>query len=212
GQGGLGHVNEQPLEYWVKKFWTRGYVPLEVLRPFIGGDQTLYPWLLQNLVMFISYELLLRSEALRRFARPLRDFSLKYPLSANVYDREAAMALRADAFRLRDSGKQIEAEELFIQGMNRYPGILDNYGEPTFHKELIRMLLSHRQWDRAKEMIPTSVAPGGTSWHEILFGRAYAQAGDDTEAAWWWSRVRARESDSSEAKAFFAGRLRSAED
>jgi SAM-dependent methyltransferase len=78
GQGGVGHVNEQPLPYWVKKFWQHGYVPVEAIRPFIAPDRTVYLWLRQNLVMFVNYDLLIRSEPLLRHARPLMDFRLAY--------------------------------------------------------------------------------------------------------------------------------------
>lgn len=79
GQGGLHHINEQPLRYWVDKFWSHHFVPLEILRPYIAGDRKIYPWLRQNLVMFVAYEVLIRSPNLQRFARPLDDFSLRYP-------------------------------------------------------------------------------------------------------------------------------------
>jgi len=78
GQGGTNHLNEQPLAYWLAKFWALGYVPLEAIRPFIAADRSIYPWLRQNLVMFVSYDAFIRSEKFRRVARPLSDFSLPY--------------------------------------------------------------------------------------------------------------------------------------
>jgi hypothetical protein len=82
GQGGLGHLNEQPLGYWVGKFWAHHYVPLEILRPYIAHDRQIYPWLRQNLIMFITYGVLVRSPALYRFTRPLSDFNLRYPCAS----------------------------------------------------------------------------------------------------------------------------------
>ena len=78
-QTGLGHINEQPLGYWVAKFWRLGYVPLEAFRPFIGSDKNIYPWLRMNLVMFVNYSTFLRSPNLFRLARPLAEFDLLYP-------------------------------------------------------------------------------------------------------------------------------------
>jgi hypothetical protein len=78
GQGGSGHVNEQPLIYWVRKFWNRGYVPLDPIRPYIARDRTIFPWLRQNVVMFAHYDAAIRDPNLMRFARPLGDFSLEY--------------------------------------------------------------------------------------------------------------------------------------
>jgi hypothetical protein len=78
GQGGIGHINEQPLSYWVTKFWALGYVPLEPIRPYIATDRSIYPWLRQNLIMFVDYGALIRSPSLLRFARPISDFRLHY--------------------------------------------------------------------------------------------------------------------------------------
>ena len=37
GQGGLGHVNEQPQSYWARLFAAHGRVPVDVIRPAITG-------------------------------------------------------------------------------------------------------------------------------------------------------------------------------
>ena len=78
GQGGLGHCNEQPLPYWVEKFWKLGYVPIEPVRPYIATDTSILSWLRRNLIMFVDYSHLIRSEALLRYARPISDFRLEY--------------------------------------------------------------------------------------------------------------------------------------
>lgn len=77
-QGGIGHINEQPLMYWLKKFWQFGYVPLDPIRPYIARDSYIYGWIRQNIVMFVNYDLVLRSPELLRHARPLPDFYLHY--------------------------------------------------------------------------------------------------------------------------------------
>ena len=77
-QGGIGHVNEQLLPYWVDKFWRRGYVPLEPIRPYIQSDTSIHFWLRQNLVMFVNYDEIIRVPDLMRFARPIADFRLHY--------------------------------------------------------------------------------------------------------------------------------------
>jgi hypothetical protein len=79
GQTGIGHVNEKPLGYWVKKFWELEYVPLERFRPYIASDKSIYPWLRMNLVMFVNYAAFLSRPDLHRFARPLADFDHLYP-------------------------------------------------------------------------------------------------------------------------------------
>jgi cyclopropane fatty-acyl-phospholipid synthase-like methyltransferase len=69
GQGGFLHINEQPLEYWVAKFWARGYVPLDVVRPAIYGCAWIYPYIRRNIVMFVEFNAMLRNERLLRFAQ-----------------------------------------------------------------------------------------------------------------------------------------------
>ncbi|CAO3383426.1 glycosyltransferase [Azospirillum argentinense] len=104
----------------------------------------------------------------------------------------------------RNMGDLIGAESAAQVGMERYPDELDQYKGPIFRKELMRMLLNHQHWDKAWELIPEADAVGGGHWHEILFARAYAEAGDLSEAAQWWSRVLVREPTNGEAKAFFS--------
>jgi hypothetical protein len=64
----------------VRKFWHRGYVPLEAFHPFIAHDPTMYPWLKINLIMFANYSAFIRKPNLHRFARPITDFDLVYPM------------------------------------------------------------------------------------------------------------------------------------
>lgn len=43
-QGGEHHVNEQPPEYWRRKFAARGYQPFDFLRPRLTGRSDVMPW------------------------------------------------------------------------------------------------------------------------------------------------------------------------
>lgn len=78
GQTGVGHINEQPPQYWVQRFWEYGFVPLEMIRPFIQLDSKMYFWLRQNLMVFVNYDLLIRRPDLLRFALPLPHFNVVY--------------------------------------------------------------------------------------------------------------------------------------
>jgi hypothetical protein len=69
GQGGYRHINEQPLRYWIDKFWAHGFVPLEVVRPSVAADAWMYFWLRRNIVMFVSYAALLRNHRLLQYAQ-----------------------------------------------------------------------------------------------------------------------------------------------
>jgi len=56
GQGGDHHVNEQPYEYWRRKFAARGYVALDFLRPRLSGRREIAPWYRYNIFLFASRE------------------------------------------------------------------------------------------------------------------------------------------------------------
>jgi hypothetical protein len=43
-QGGEHHVNEQPPEYWRRKFAARGYRVFDFLRPRLAGRSEVMPW------------------------------------------------------------------------------------------------------------------------------------------------------------------------
>lgn len=53
GQRGSGHVNEQWPEYWIEKFKSKGYLPLDLIRPYIWQDSTIRSWYKQNTLLFI---------------------------------------------------------------------------------------------------------------------------------------------------------------
>lgn len=50
GQGGHGHVNEQPLIYWVRLFKSRGYVMQDIVRKRLAPGVSW--WLRSNVVLF----------------------------------------------------------------------------------------------------------------------------------------------------------------
>jgi len=52
GQGGLHHMNEQPPDYWRKKFERNGYVQHDILRPRFWQDTKLAWWYRQNFFLY----------------------------------------------------------------------------------------------------------------------------------------------------------------
>jgi len=54
GQGGMNHVNEQWPDYWSEKFSHRGYVALDVIRPRIWNNKSVFYWYRQNTIMFVD--------------------------------------------------------------------------------------------------------------------------------------------------------------
>jgi len=53
-QGGEHHVNEQPPEYWRKKFAARGYRPFDFLRPRLAGRGEVMPWYRHNSYLYAN--------------------------------------------------------------------------------------------------------------------------------------------------------------
>jgi SAM-dependent methyltransferase len=52
GQGGTGHVNEQPHEYWHAKFAALGFACFDVLRPLVAGDDRVSWWYRNNMFVY----------------------------------------------------------------------------------------------------------------------------------------------------------------
>ncbi len=55
GQGGTDHVNEQPHEYWINKFWVRNYIFDQVLSFEWRNEwriRHIAPWYYNNLMIF----------------------------------------------------------------------------------------------------------------------------------------------------------------
>ena len=52
GQGGQGHVNEQPQSYWAALFEARGYDAYDPLRPALWRDDEVPWWYRQNALVY----------------------------------------------------------------------------------------------------------------------------------------------------------------
>ena len=53
-QGGKGHLNEQPPDYWKRLFAEFGFARHDVVRPRIVHDQSIPYWYRQNLFLFAA--------------------------------------------------------------------------------------------------------------------------------------------------------------
>ncbi len=53
GQGGTNHVNEQPPQYWAKKFANYGFDQFDVIRPLIWQEDDIAWWYKQNTFLYI---------------------------------------------------------------------------------------------------------------------------------------------------------------
>lgn len=57
GQGGIGHVNEQPPTYWADLFAQHDYRGSGALRWALWDDPDVEPWYAQNLLVFGAHDL-----------------------------------------------------------------------------------------------------------------------------------------------------------
>lgn len=87
---------------------------------------------------------------------------------------------------LRRQHLNIKTEADLHNGMAQTPDLRDQYGDPTFRKELMRLLLAQGRWDEAEALVPEPGAPDAGSWHHILFARAHQKAGDKDAARTHW--------------------------
>lgn len=53
-QGGEHHVNEQPPEYWRKRFGVRGYMAFDFVRPRLAGRSEVMPWYRFNSYLYAN--------------------------------------------------------------------------------------------------------------------------------------------------------------
>ncbi|MGH3009948.1 MAG: class I SAM-dependent methyltransferase [Gaiellaceae bacterium] len=53
GQGGLDHINEQPLELWQALFEDRGYVCFDPIRPRVWRDRRIPMWYRRNIRVYV---------------------------------------------------------------------------------------------------------------------------------------------------------------
>ncbi len=53
-QGGEHHVNEQPPEYWRRRFGARGYMAFDFVRPRLQGQSEVMPWYRFNSYLYAN--------------------------------------------------------------------------------------------------------------------------------------------------------------
>lgn len=58
GQGGTGHINEQPQHYWSNKFALQNYICIDLIRPKIWNDEFVNIIYKQNMLLYVHDEAL----------------------------------------------------------------------------------------------------------------------------------------------------------
>jgi hypothetical protein len=90
GQGGHGHVNEQPHAFWDSLFAGRDFVKMDCLRPRIWQDARVAWWYRQNIFLYASAEGLARWPALRDESQRARATDMKL-VHADVLREQASV-------------------------------------------------------------------------------------------------------------------------
>lgn len=65
GQGGTYHINEQPQQFWVEIFKSKGYLPVDLLRKSIWVTKGVDWWYKQNMMLFVNERVLVNNEKLQ---------------------------------------------------------------------------------------------------------------------------------------------------
>jgi hypothetical protein len=124
GQGGDGHINEQPASYWARLFAGRNYVCFSDIRRRIWNDEAVEVWYRQNLLCFVRQSELARWGA--RLTTPIHhDDPLLDIAHPALLARHKAMAdrrevysqrLEADANRLWANTERLQNELVLARG------------------------------------------------------------------------------------------------
>lgn len=94
-QGGDMHINEQWQDYWAQRFEACGYVAIDCVRPAVWNDDRVDYWYAQNVLLYVSKELLASNAALRSA------FEKTNPRQLNlIHPKLFTMRLRKSKFKL----------------------------------------------------------------------------------------------------------------
>jgi hypothetical protein len=124
GQGGDGHINEQPASYWARLFASRDYVCFSDVRRRIWNDEAVEVWYRQNLLCYVRQSELARWGACLTSSihhdDPLLDVAHPTLLArhkAMADGREAySQRIEADANRLWANTERLQNELALARG------------------------------------------------------------------------------------------------
>jgi hypothetical protein len=191
GQGGEGHINEQPLAYWRELFTQRGYVQQDIVRWRLSGDVSW--WYRKNIILFCKqgseievpqYELLMPCYGT---AGTDRAKHLNQELSARLRWLSARGMRVPGAGNLRVVGGQAcidkargELASCFMDERIRqspYSLWLDDDMVPDTQRDLIDLLVAAHYTGRLalggfapKKILPSTIAHSFSLWGQTLVG------------------------------------------
>ena len=100
GQGGTGHINEQPQHYWANQFAARDYSCVDLIRPEIWGCESVNVIYKQNMLLYVR-----------------KSFYEELGLNANVISEPFDLdRVHPDLFFMRSSYKSVGRRSNIING------------------------------------------------------------------------------------------------
>ena len=85
GQGGTDHFNERPHSYWAKIFIKKGYLPYDLFRPKVWGNQEIEVWYRQNTFLYIKSNSKLEKIFKEKGIEPISEISLMNCIHPDLY-------------------------------------------------------------------------------------------------------------------------------
>lgn len=98
GQGGTNHINERMPAYWRALFLRHGYSLLDPIRPMILTDTEICWWYRQNIVLYVSKEMLTNAPELAAYGMPENSLGIEW-VQADIVDRNAYLLSRQETVR-----------------------------------------------------------------------------------------------------------------
>jgi hypothetical protein len=84
------------------------------------------------------------------------------------------------------NGEHAVAERILALGTEKFPDWLDEYGDPVFSKDLLKVLLNQGRFDEARSKAAVESSHSRPGWHKILFARALENTGRIEESLPYW--------------------------
>ncbi len=86
GQGGTNHINEQKHAFWANIFLSYNYLPFDLFRPVVWGDDEIEFWYRQNTFLYVSKDSPVLEQLASAGHNPIRDISFMNCIHPTLYE------------------------------------------------------------------------------------------------------------------------------
>jgi len=100
-QGGVNHVNERWLSYWVNLFTVNGYIAVDFVRPQIWQNNEVEFWYRQNMLLFCKKESILDYQKLIKYYKPIRNYQYWDIIHPEMYTCQVGRLVNAQQYIMR---------------------------------------------------------------------------------------------------------------